>query len=117
MTRLTWTIGISETLNSNPLNPHDEAAWLPGSFASISHDVNQPLNAAIQGHLGNLFDSTPLAILQPRTVLAWQFGRNSVLRTGFGLFTDILPSGIADGAQAQGLLMAGTASKRISSER
>jgi Carboxypeptidase regulatory-like domain len=94
--KLTWTIGIRSTFNSNPLNPHDQIARLRGSFASISHDVNQPLNAAIQTHLGNLFDSTPLAILQPRTALAWQFTPKSVLRTGFGLFSDLLPGSIAD---------------------
>jgi Carboxypeptidase regulatory-like domain len=93
---VTWTIGLRYTLNSNPLNPHDEIARLRGSFDSISHDVNQPLNAAIQTHLGNLFDATPLAILQPRTALAWQFAPNTVLRTGFGLFSDILPGSIAD---------------------
>ena len=94
--RLTWTIGLRDTLNSNPLNPHDEIARLNGSFDSISHDVNQPLNAAIQTNLGKVFDSTPLAILQPRTALAWQFAPNTVLRTGFGLFSDILPGSIAD---------------------
>jgi Carboxypeptidase regulatory-like domain len=94
--KLTWTIGIRDTLNSNPLNPHDQVARLPGSFDSISHDVDQPLNQAIQTRLGSLFDSTPLAILQPRTALAWQFAPNSVVRTGFGLFSDLLPGSIAD---------------------
>ena len=94
--KVTWTIGIRDTFNSNPLNPHDEIARLDGSFASISHDVNQPLNEAIQTHLGNVFASTPLAILQPRTAIAWQFAPRSVLRTGFGLFSDILPGSIAD---------------------
>ncbi len=93
---LTWTIGIRDTFNSNPLNPHDQVARLRGSFASISHDVNQPLNAAIQTHLRNLFSSTPLAILQPRTALAWQFEPKTVLRTGFGVFSDILPGTVAD---------------------
>ncbi len=71
-------------------------ARLPGSFDSISHDVNQPLNAVIQTHLGNLFTSTPLAILQPRTAVAWQLAPNTILRTGFGLFSDILPGSVAD---------------------
>src|ERR1700730_2462611 len=93
---LTWTFGLRDTFNSNPLNPHEQVARLRGSFSSISHDVNQPLNAAIQTHLGNLFSSTPLAILQPRTAIAWQFEPTSVLRTGFGIFSDILPGSIAD---------------------
>jgi hypothetical protein len=93
---LTWTFGLRDTFNSNPLNPHDQVARLGGSFSSISHDVNQPLNAAIQTHLGNLFSSTPLAIVQPRMAIAWQFEPKSVLRTGFGIFSDILPGSVAD---------------------
>jgi hypothetical protein len=93
---LTWTFGLRDTFNSNPLNPHDQVARLGGSFNSISHDVNQPLNAAIQTHLGNLFSSTPLAILQPRMAIAWQFEPKSVLRAGFGIFSDILPGSVAD---------------------
>jgi hypothetical protein len=94
--KLTWTFGIRDTLNSNPLNPHQHIARLSGSFDSISHDVNQPLNAAIQTGLGNVFSSTPLAILQPRTAIAWQFEAKTVLRAGFGVFSDILPGTIAD---------------------
>ena len=93
---LTWTFGVRDTFNSNPLNPHDEIARLPGAFDSIPHDVNQPLDLAIDTHLGNIFSSTPLAIWQPRTAIAWQFRPNTVLRTGFGIFSDILPGSIAD---------------------
>jgi hypothetical protein len=94
--KLTWTFGVRDTFNSNPLNPHDQIARLGGSFSSISHDVNQPLNAAIQTHLGNLFSSTPQAILQPRTAIAWQVEPKSVLRAGFGIFSDIFPGSVAD---------------------
>jgi hypothetical protein len=87
---------MRNTLNSNPLNPHQHIARLRGSFDSISHDVNQPLNAAIQTGLGNVFSSTPVAILQPRTAIAWQFEPKTVLRAGFGVFSDILPGTIAD---------------------
>jgi hypothetical protein len=92
----TWTFGIRATHNSNPVNPHDAVARLPGSWDSISHDVNQPLNEAIATHLGNIFGSTPLAILQPRTAVAWQAASKTVLRTGFGLFSDLLPGSVAD---------------------
>jgi len=94
--KLTWTFGLRDTFNSNPLNPHDQVARLRGSFNSVSHDVNQPLNAQIQTGLGNLFSSTPWAILQPRTAIAWQFEPKTVLRTGFGIFSDILPGSVAD---------------------
>jgi len=98
--KLTWTFGLRDTFNSNPLNPHDAVARLPGSFDSISHDVNQPLSDLIQTHLGNLFQSTPLAILQPRTGVAWQIAPNTVVRSGFGLFSDLLPGSVADLAGA-----------------
>jgi Carboxypeptidase regulatory-like domain len=94
--RLTWTFGLRATHNSNPLNPHDAVARLPGSFDSISHDVNQPLSDLIETHVGNLFQSTPLAILQPRTAIALQVAPKTVLRTGFGLFSDLLPGSVAD---------------------
>jgi Carboxypeptidase regulatory-like domain len=92
----TWTLGLRDTFNSNPLNPHDQIARLSGSFDAISHDVNQPLSEAIHTGLGNVFESTPLAILQPRTAIAWQFEPNTLLRAGFGVFSDILPGTIAD---------------------
>jgi hypothetical protein len=93
---LTWTLGVRSTHNSNPVNPHDAVARLPGSWDAISHDVNQPLDALIATHLGNIFASTPLAIVQPRTALAWQARSKTVLRTGFGMFSDILPGSVVD---------------------
>jgi len=93
---LTWTFGVRDTFNSNPHDPHLEVARLSGSFTSISHDVNQPLNAAIETRRGNLFASTPLAIMQPRSAIAWQFAAHTVLRAGFGIFSDILPGSVAD---------------------
>jgi hypothetical protein len=94
--KLTWTFGVRATHNSNPLNPHEVVARLPGSFASISHNVNQPLGELIETHVGNLFQSVPLAIVQPRTAIAWQVKPGTVLRTGFGLFSDLLPGSVAD---------------------
>jgi len=94
--KFTWTFGIRASHNSNPLNPHNAVARLSDSFAAISHDVNQPLSAAIHTGLGNIFESTPLAILQPRTAVAWQIAPKTVLRSGFGLFSDILPGSTVD---------------------
>src|SRR5271156_5913716 len=34
--KLTWTFGLRDTYNSNPLNPHDQVARLSGSLPSIS---------------------------------------------------------------------------------
>ncbi|MGH9477471.1 MAG: carboxypeptidase regulatory-like domain-containing protein [Terriglobales bacterium] len=94
--RLTWTIGLRSSTNTNPLNPHDQVARLTGSFDSIAHDPNQPLNAAITTGLGHLFAATPLALLQPRSALAWQFSPHTLVHGGFGVFSDLMPGSIAD---------------------
>ena len=93
---LTWTFGIRDTYNSNPLNPHNAVARLAGSFDSISHDVNQPLSQVIRTQQATIFAATPAAILQPRTAIAWQIAPHTVLRSGFGLFSDILPGSVVD---------------------
>jgi hypothetical protein len=94
--KITWTFGVRATHNSNPLNPHLALARLPAAFDSISHNVDQPLNALIETHVGNPFDSTPAAIWQPRTAVAWEIRPGTVLRSGFGIFSDLLPGSIAD---------------------
>jgi hypothetical protein len=93
---LTWTFGLRAAWNSDPINPHAMIARLGSSFDAASHDVNQPLNAALNTGLKMFFPSTPLVAWQPRTAVAWQFAPKMVLRTGFGVFTDILPGSIAD---------------------
>jgi hypothetical protein len=35
-------------------------------------------------------------MLQPRTAIAWQIAPRTVLRTGFGLFSDLLPGSVVD---------------------
>ncbi len=93
---LNWTVGVRLAHNSNPENPHELIARLPGSFDALAHDVNQPLSAVLQTGLSNLFASTPWAVWQPRTAMAWQFEPGWVVRSGFGVFADILPGSVAD---------------------
>jgi hypothetical protein len=94
--KLNWSLGLRVAHNSNPENPHALIARLPGSFGALPHDAGQPLNAAIETGLTHLFPSTAPALWQPRTAIAWQFAPDYVLRSGFGVFSDILPGSIAD---------------------
>ena len=93
---LTWTFGLRAAWNSDPVNPHAMITRLGSSFDAASHDVNQPLNSALKTGLKEFFPATPLVAWQPRTAVAWQFAPKMVLRTGLGVFTDILPGSIAD---------------------
>ena len=59
--------------------------------------MNQPLNAAIQTGLGNVFSLARrwrFCSREPRS--PGSSSRNTVLRTGFGLFSDILPGSVVD---------------------
>ena len=92
----TWTFGLRGAWNSDPVNPHAMIARLGGSFDAIPHDVTQPLSTILHTGLEELFPATPLVDWQPRTAIAWQFAPRSDLRAGFGVFSDILPGGLAD---------------------
>jgi len=94
--KVTWTLGVRTATNTNPMSPHHLIATLPGSFDASGHNPDQPLNRAIVIGRDRLFASTPLLLWQPRTAIAWQFAPRTVLRTGFGVFSDLLPGSIVD---------------------
>jgi hypothetical protein len=94
--KVTWTWGVRTATNTNPLSPHQLIASLPGSFEASSHNPDQPLNQAIVTGRSRLFASTPLLLWQPRTAISWQFAPKTVLRSGFGVFSDLLPGSIVD---------------------
>jgi hypothetical protein len=98
--KLTWTFGIRDTLNSNPLNPHQHIARLTGSFNSIPHDVNQPLNAAIQTGLGNVFSSTPSRYCNPEQPSPGSLNPRQccVLALGFSAIYCLAPSPMWSGS-------------------
>ena len=98
--KVTWTLGVRTATNTNPMSPHNLIASLPGSFVGSPHNPDQPLNQAIVTGRDKLFASTPLLLWQPRTAISWQFAPNTVLRTGFGVFSDLLPGSIVDSIAA-----------------
>jgi len=98
--KVTWTLGVRTATNTNPMSPHNLIASLPGSFDGSTHNPDQPLNQAIVTGRDKLFASTPLILWQPRTAISWQFAPNTVLRTGFGVFSDLLPGSIVDSIAA-----------------
>ncbi len=94
--RTTLTAGMRVSWNTDESNRQGLFARPAGSFLDMSHDVNQPLDQAIQTHVHGLFPRTPLFVYQPRASLAHQIVRNTVLHGGFGVFGDIIPAQIAD---------------------
>ena len=84
------------TWNTDPVNQQRLFARPAGSFLDLSHNVNQPLDQAIQTNVRELFPSTPLLVWQPRVSLAYQVAQGIVVHAGFGVFNDIIPAQIAD---------------------
>ena len=70
----TFIVGMRTTWNTDPVNRQHLFARPAGSFLDLSHNVNQPLNQAIQTGVSALFPSTPLLVWQPRVSLAYQVG-------------------------------------------
>ncbi|MGH9430927.1 MAG: hypothetical protein ACRD3T_05235 [Terriglobia bacterium] len=94
--KLTTTLGIRATWNSNFINQHSLFSRLDAPFYGITHDVNTPLNQIINPNEAYGIPQTPLIMWQPRAALAYQFAKDTVFRGGFGLFTDIFPASLSD---------------------
>jgi hypothetical protein len=92
----TFDYGIRATWNEDPVNQHGLFAYPSTSFFQMNHSVTQPLNQAIQDGKSKMLPSTPLLVWQPRVGFAWQLAPQTVLRGGFGLFSDIFPASLAD---------------------
>jgi len=88
--KLTFTIGLRTAWNSNPVSAQNTFARLTGSFESLSHDVNQPLNQVILPNQEHPFAPTPLLQWQPRAAVAYALRPRTVFRAGFGIFATTL---------------------------
>jgi len=89
---LTVTLGVRIGWNSNPVSENRLFSRLKDSFATMSHDVNRPLNLDLLANQSHLFLQTPLLQWQPRVALAYSIGPHTVIRGGFGVFAQTLES-------------------------
>lgn len=93
------TLALRADHNSNPVCQTNCFARLSDSFLSVSHDPNQPYNQAIMTNLHQALGSFDAVNWQPRFGFAWtpfHSHDGTVIRGGFGLFTDLFPSTVAD---------------------
>jgi hypothetical protein len=96
---LTLTFAARLEHYSNPVCQTDCFARLTGPFADVSHDPDQPYNAAINTGLHQALQSLQGVGFAPRFGFAWQpFGasHNLVVRGGIGIFYDQFPGQVVD---------------------
>ncbi len=98
-TNLKLTLSLRGDHNSNPLCQTNCFARFNNSFLTIDHSADVPYNQTIQTGLNQALANYTNVSWQPRIGFAWSpfgAGRNTVIRGGFGLFTDAFPATIAD---------------------
>ena len=91
------TLSLRAQHNSNPVCQTNCFARLNGPFLTTTHDPSQPYNQAIRTGLHQALPGLESISWEPRVGFAWQpFGRsNTVIRGGFGLFSDVFPGTVA----------------------
>ena len=93
------TLSLRGEHNSNPVCQTNCFARFNNSFLNIDHGLDTPYNSTIQTGLHQALANFTNISWQPRIGFAWSpfgSGRNTVIRGGFGLFTDAFPATIAD---------------------
>lgn len=93
------TLSLRGDHNSNPVCQTNCFARFSDSFLAIDHSANVPYNQTIRTGLNQALANYTNISWQPRVGFAWSpfgAGTNTVIRGGFGLFTDAFPATIAD---------------------
>lgn len=98
--KFSLTLGLRAAWNSDPVSQHGHVSRLREPWYNLDHNVNQPLSQDIITRLSQVFPSSPLVAWQPRAALGYQVMSKTVLRAGFGVFSDLLPGSL--GGKATG---------------
>lgn len=95
---LKLTLTLRADRNSGGVCQHDCAGLPTTPFNDMTHGANIPYNQSFQTGMKTILPGNEMIVFQPRFGVAWTpFGRNTVIRGGIGLFTDLYPGTILSG--------------------
>jgi Carboxypeptidase regulatory-like domain/TonB-dependent Receptor Plug Domain/TonB dependent receptor len=98
---LKLTMALRADRNSNAVCQTNCFSRLAEPFTSLNHDPDIPYNQAIQSNQHQAFGDLQAVVFQPRVGVSWSpFGRNTVIRTGVGMFTDLYQGVIVTNIEA-----------------
>jgi hypothetical protein len=93
---LTLTLALRMDRNSNINCSGNCFNELLSPFASIAHSATTPYNQSIHSGLSEAFPNVEAIVPEPRIGMAYSVTPSTVLRGGFGIFTDLYQGLIAD---------------------
>ena len=97
--KLTLTIRLDR--NSNATCPGNCFSRFATQFDQLSHDPTIPFNQGIHNNLSQAFASVQAINAQPRFGFAYNLQKDTVLRGGIGMFSDLYPATLVDNYAAQ----------------
>ncbi len=94
---LNLTLALRLDRNSNETCTSKCFTRFNGDFLTgISHDPNTPYNQSVSTGLSTIFPSIQRIVWEPRAGFAWTpAGRNTVIRGGAGIFSDLYPAQVS----------------------
>jgi hypothetical protein len=100
---LLLSVGVRVEHNSNAISSTNDFSRLNGSFASVAaaNTLDTPYNSAVAAGQHTIFNSFQAAAIEPRVEAVYSpFGPDgkTVIRGGFGMFSDVFPGQVADDA-------------------
>ncbi len=86
--KLTLTLALRLDRSENPACAANCYAGLNSTFENLAHGATIPYNTAIQTGISRAFRGIDPIIPQPRIGVAYSLDSKTVIRSGFGLFSD-----------------------------
>jgi len=93
---LTLTLALRFDHNSNITCGGNCFNEFGSPFSGITHSASTPYNSTIQTGLSHAFPDLQPVVVEPRVGVAYSVTKSTILRGGFGIFSDLYQGLIAD---------------------